>query len=651
MRHVKRLVLLVAALQLTSACGDERAACVDAAHLELCDGDDCRVEACRGDAVCVATACVAWQDSITGVDFSLTHDPANARRISVQVADGGFPRAWVEQLRVDFGDDYAGWGEYLQHEYAAAGVYPVRVEVRLQGYVELHATRLAVAQPPTEWNPLQLTVNAIPDYLNGSRPYHSDSGTPGDPSDDNHAPFHLLLPTHGFTVDVQQLQATGNEIDPASLTLVADRALGGGAWPVGADLAVHLVFASDPVDRVPAARWRVDEAAAFPVGETLLTLRGTTLDGRTHERSLRVEAVEMTPLIDPFDRPMHWLLRFDMDAYATSAVQHPNGAIELMATLGADGVPDFEQELRLVGAQGGESAAGADSVRRGGRVGANAVYRGWVQDAIIAELYRFFHCAPDGTPRDGIELTLAAHDDPGAPEPATFAADGEFSMMRFGGSFVGYLGFSLFSPHNEVRIDDTTADLGVATATLINVLSSAPVLTDELGPIKPNTGMPVGDHPLDATVLDPAFDRWAMGNTPQANERWDALDRIAHHLALVIASVAAHEMGHAMGLVPNEPPPAGFFGGRSDVSFIGAEFTNSHHADYPPLNLMQAGGNPLAVMANALARVEVPRSYGLVELLEVFARENRLSPYARSYLQRRLTYRSFFSGKRRVACP
>ncbi len=214
-------------------------------------------------------------------------------------------------------------------------------------------------------------------------------------------------------------------------------------------------------------------------------------------------------------------------------------------------------------------------------------------------------------------------------------------MMRFGGAFVGFLGRSWFSIYNEDRIDDTDVGLGVGTASLINVLSTVPGVTEELDPIKPATGTPVGEHALDAVILADSFDRWALDNDPAANARWDALAAIAGYIALTIANVGAHEMGHAMGLMPDGPPPDGYFGGRADIDFIGSELTNSHHADFPPVNLMQAGGNPIAVIASAMERVEVPRSYGMVELLEVFGRENRLSPLSRAYLRARLTYRSF----------
>jgi len=96
-----------------------------------------------------------------------------------------------------------------------------------------------------------------------------------------------------------------------------------------------------------------------------------------------------------------------------------------------------------------------------------------------------------------------------------------------------------------------------------------------------------------------------------------------------------------MGLVPNGPPPKGFFGGRPDVKFMGKNNTDSHHADYPGLNLMQAGGSFLTVIGDALEGIEVEGEPSLYRSFEIFMLENRLSAYSRGYLERTLSYAEF----------
>ena len=65
------------------------------------------------------------------------------------------------------------------------------------------------------------------------------------------------------------------------------------------------------------------------------------------------------------------------------------------------------------------------------------------------------------------------------------------------------------------------------------------------------------------------------------------------------------------------------------------------YADFPGLNLMQAGGNTLDTLQEAIATVEIPRGSDLLDLATILALENRLGPYERAYLQGRLTYSSF----------
>ncbi len=607
------------------------AACSSDPEPEPCD-------MCRGDEVCHLDQCVPWTEAPLSADFEIERD---GLRVTCTVLEGGFPRNMLQSLRFDFGDGYAGYGESISHEYAAPGVYPVDLEVRLRGYRVLRASKLAVVAAPGQGEPSSLvlfTVNDTPAYLNGSEPYTSDAGTPWEPADDYQADFHLLMPRSGFVVNVELRDSPGDEIDLSSISLSADVALGEGAVPAGADLADRLVFDSDnPNERVRRGRWPVGADDELPVGMTTFTLSARDASGDEHVQVLGLESVELGPELDPFDRPMAWLFRFDMDFYGS--VSSAGGGIE--TTAGANGLPDFAEELRVLGAQGEESAEGAADVRGRGRVGANAVYERWVIAEIVADIGRYYLIAPDGEPRGGIELTFYVAGDEAAPSTDEFTADGEFSMMRFGGTLGSYFGFSRFSVYNEERVDNTAADLGVATSTLIDALMTTALVMEEFYPILPGIGTPVGEHPSDAIVLADDFDRYALDNDPVDNARYDDLARIAEQLGLAIAAVAAHEMGHGMGLVPNDAPPLGFFGDREDVEFIGAEHTNSHHVDFPFLNLMQAGGNPLVILNDALKKVETPEDYSIVEMVRLLALENRLSPYSRAYLERAQTYREF----------
>lgn len=591
--------LVVACVGALAGCSDEPEPC-----------------ACRGDESCVEDVCIPWQDAPLAADFELS---VEGRAVACTVVEGGFPRAFVDAVRFDFGDGAVGYGEALRHEYATDGVYTVDLVVRLRGYRELRASRLAVVgQGSSLDSRARLTIDGVPDYMNGSVPYDSDNGTPGDASDDYSADFHLLVPDVGVDVEIELIDAPGAEIDLASISLTADRALGDGALPAGTDLADRLIWDPEPTSRVRRARWTIGADARLPTGLVSLTLAATDGAGSTHREQLAFEAVELTAELDPLDRPMVWLMRFDMDLFSIAPAA--DGGVSVSA--GPDGEPDFAQELAVIGATG-------------------EAYRRWVIGEILGEIYRYYLMDPTGVPRDRIAMTLYADGAPGAPAPADFATDGSFSMLRFGGSLGSNFGRSLFAPHNEARVDDTTANLGVATASIIDALATTAFVAEELFPIYPGIGVPVGDHPADPIVLAADFDRYAMDNTDELNRRYDELAAIARQLGQAIGAVAAHEMGHAMGLVPNDAPPAGFFGDRGDVTFVDADRTDSHHVDFPFLNLMQAGGNTIGLLADALESIEVPDDYGVVDMVRVLALENRLSPYARAYFQRSLTYGSF----------
>ncbi|MCB9593755.1 MAG: hypothetical protein H6719_13560 [Sandaracinaceae bacterium] len=580
--------------------------CLDDARYEVCAGGVCATTPCRGDELCDGAACVPWTEAELRCDFHLGRVAAVPRQVLVEVDPGGFPRAQVEALRFDFGDGFAGWGEVLRHTYEAPGVYLVTLDVRFTGMRTCRSRQLAVIDPPADHDPLRLTVDAIPELLNGSIPLERGAGP---------EPFVLWLPRQGFTVDVEVLEAPDDPVTALTLT----------AGPLG-DVTDRVVFEAGDA-RV--GRWLVDE----PFGDGLLTfvLTGTTASGAAHRRELTVQIVELPPERDPIDAPIVWLFRDDVDVFTTRLEGDA-----LLSAATPNGLPDLVEELALIGAQGPDPAM-------------NATYLRWITDAIRREVYRTYGVAPDGTALDGIPLTIHWTGEPDAPDPAAFRADGAFSMMRFGGTFDGFVGFSEISPWYAARVDDSDVEHGVATARLAGILTSTPVVRDVLAPLR---ATPVGTHPRDAEALDPSFDRYALDADPELLERHELLASIARYLALVFASVTAHEMGHAMGLMPNGVPPDGFFGDVTDVPFVNPARTNSWHADLPGLNLMQAGGDYLDVVDEAIARLELPRGVDLVRIAEILALENRLSPYSRAYMQGRLTYATArgSSGGLRVGC-
>jgi len=593
--------------------GGIESTCIDLERVRSCEGSECVETTCRGDQTCDAGACVDWQTADLSLDFSISEDPASPLGIQVEVAEGGFPRAHVDALRFDFGDGIGGWGESLTHQFKASGVYPVTLVVRMTGYRELKLTKLAVVNPADDFNPIRLTINQIPNYLNGSEPAILDNGTPTDTSDDITQPFTLQVPRERFDINVGLLD--GNDpVDRSSLHLSAL------VEGVEHDLSAELHFGDDE-----SAIWGlalIRSGNALPVGMVDLRVSAKTVSGKSYAQELKVESVELPPERDPFDRPLTWLLRDDVDFFTTTRTALSGFKYSLDTSAGPNGVADFLEELTLMGAQGPDDAM-------------NLKFMNWIRAAISTEIYRIFGIGPDGVAHDDIDLKLMWSNDAGAPVPADFSPTGEFSMMRLGGIFEGYLGFSRYAEFNEERINDSVSEYGVASAGVLTALTSTYGIADAFKAIHFEKGFPVGTHAEDATVFADAFDPYDTQH-PEATERYRELKEVARYIALALAPVIAHEMGHAMGLMPNGLPPEGFFGNRPDVSFVGTR-TNSLHADLPGLNLMQAGGDTLSLLGELDDAVE-RNQMSLIEVAKLLSLETALSPLSRAYLQRKLTY-------------
>lgn len=123
------------------------------------------------------------------------------------------------------------------------------------------------------------------------------------------------------------------------------------------------------------------------------------------------------------------------------------------------------------------------------------------------------------------------------------------------------------------------------------------------GPIKPSLGgTPLGEHPLDAVVLDPAFD--AGSATPEELARWDDAWTAITNFSNVLAGVTAHETGHALGLVAPGLPGAGMFGGE-----VGATYAHDIRPDgtVPTANyLMKPGPNSSFSSMGGLSGYSLP---------------------------------------------
>jgi hypothetical protein len=172
--------------------------------------------------------------------------------------------------------------------------------------------------------------------------------------------------------------------------------------------------------------------------------------------------------------------------------------------------------------------------------------------------------------------------DPGAGEVTRVCVGGEDPS---GGSTIGNI---LIDPNNARRSSVECGSLpptGVFPGELL-VLQSDPTFQETFDPLRPSRGgTPVGEHPLDPIVLDDLFDPESA--SAEERERYDQIYGAVDRFGAVLGSIMAHEVGHALGLVPAGAPGMGLYGGSSGARF--AHAVTPEGGDPPENYLMKAG--------------------------------------------------------------
>jgi hypothetical protein len=252
--------------------------------------------------------------------------------------------------------------------------------------------------------------------------------------------------------------------------------------------------------------------------------------------------------------------------------------------------PDFAEDLEYFG-------LGSD---------ADPALSALVEDAVVETvLDRVAEVYFDGNPAglsvpDPVNVTFTA-DDPGPGSVTRVCVGGEDPS---GGITLGSI---LIDPNNVQKASvecGTIPPTGIFPRELL-VLAGQADFQQTFDGLRPAVGgTPVGQDPLDAVVLDAAFDPGQA--TPEELARYDAIQTAIQRFGDALGTIVAHESGHALGLVQPGTPGGGLFGGSS-----GAEFThNVTPAGVSPAQnfLMNAGntfsfaklagisGQPLAVL-------------------------------------------------------
>ena len=148
---------------------------------------------------------------------------------------------------------------------------------------------------------------------------------------------------------------------------------------------------------------------------------------------------------------------------------------------------------------------------------------------------------------------------PGAdPVAVTFSStdpgSGDVTRVCIGGEDPGggiNIGEVLIDPKNSNRSSiecGTFPPTGIFPRELL-ILAGEAAFQAVFDPLRPATGgVPAGEHPLDATVLAPGFDPGTA--SPDELARYQRVHAAIQGFADMLGTIAAHETGHALGLVP-----------------------------------------------------------------------------------------------------
>lgn len=444
-------------------------------------------------------------------------------------------------------------------------------------------------QAPT----LSVSVNNIPDSMNGSKPFTNTSG--------DLEPFHLALPTHGFVWNVEINCPCGC---PAEfLSIYADS----GSEPTSpAEELAHLFTAQGS-----KFSYMVSPEHSLAVSDsTLLWAQTTDQCGQTGEAQLEVEVHELTAQLHPFDLQDPWLMVYKRDHQTIN--WHLDADLKgfITADFAPNGISDFLEDLWTFGlGTANPTVSFSAAIVDGGSDGNDSIARTLLK-MTREKAYGAYLCAADGSKdEDSVNIRFLIQDEPEAPSADDFAyqflqpedTEKSFSMIGFGGGDLNKSLVGLSETIDEWNIqneNNAKFGYGCLTSSLSRFFYqyvyeddalyalAATVLAEVLPAMG---GTPIGEMEGDDLVID--LDIPASELPSHLASRRTVYEMLLDALSAGLGALMAHEIGHSLGLVAYGPPPQGLFGSEKHAEefVVNPDGCAGAHLDTDGPNLMAAG--------------------------------------------------------------
>jgi len=237
-----------------------------------------------------------------------------------------------------------------------------------------------------------------------------------------------------------------------------------------------------------------------------------------------------------------------------------------------DGAPDFPDDLASFGLASPAAPGIAADVE------ADVIAR------VLARIEEIYHDEdPNGLGADPVEVAFSATD-PGGSDVTRICVGGQAPGTP---QLIGSIFVDLDNASREGVWCSNVPATGLFPRG-IHAWQGNGDYQSSFGPTRPSLGgTPLGEHVLDAIVLDPGFDPGSA--TAEELARWDDAMTAITNFSNVLAGVTAHETGHALGLVAPGIPGVGLFGGEVGASY--AHDVNADGAIPLPNYLMKPGQN------------------------------------------------------------